>query len=46
MTRAATDRAGPSLLATIAMAWNTEQLQALLDRWANRRFARLPQKLA
>jgi hypothetical protein len=27
----------PSLLANIVMAWNTAQMQALLDRWANRR---------
>ena len=27
----------PSLLANIIMAWNTSQMQAVLDRWANRR---------
>ena len=26
-----------SLLANIVMAWNTAQIQAILDRWANRR---------
>ena len=26
-----------SLLANIVMAWNTAQMQAVLDRWANRR---------
>ena len=26
-----------SLLANIVMAWNTAQVQAVLDRWANRR---------
>lgn len=26
-----------SLLANIIMAWNTTQMQAVLDRWANRR---------
>lgn len=26
-----------SLLANIVMAWNTSQMQALLDRWAHRR---------
>ena len=26
-----------SLLANIVMAWNTSQMQAVLDRWANRR---------
>jgi len=26
-----------SLLANIVMAWNTAQMQALLNRWANRR---------
>lgn len=26
-----------SLLASIVMAWNTSQMQAVLDRWANRR---------
>ena len=26
-----------SLLANIVMAWNTTQMQAVLDRWANRR---------
>ena len=27
----------PSLLANIVMAWNTAHMQAVLDRWANRR---------
>ena len=26
-----------SLLANIIMAWNTTQMQAVLDRWSNRR---------
>ena len=26
-----------SLLANVVMAWNTAQMQAVLDRWANRR---------
>jgi len=26
-----------SLLANLVMAWNTAQMQAVLDRWANRR---------
>lgn len=26
-----------SLLANIVMAWNTAQMEAVLDRWANRR---------
>ena len=26
-----------SLLANIVMAWNTSQMQAVLDRWSNRR---------
>ena len=26
-----------SLLANIVMAWNTAQMQAVLDRWSNRR---------
>ncbi len=26
-----------SLLANIVMAWNTAQMQGVLDRWANRR---------
>jgi predicted DNA-binding ribbon-helix-helix protein len=26
-----------SLLANMVMAWNTAQMQAVLDRWANRR---------
>ena len=28
---------GLSLLANIVMAWNTSQMQAVLDRWSNRR---------
>jgi len=26
-----------SLMANIVMAWNTSQMQAVLDRWSNRR---------
>lgn len=33
-----------SLLANIVMAWNTAQMQAVLDRWANHRQI-VPQEL-
>ena len=32
-----------SLLANIVMAWNTSQMQAVLDRWSNRRQAIPPE---
>lgn len=34
-----------SLLANIVMAWNTAQIQAILDRWANRRQRVAPELL-
>src|SRR3546814_15145886 len=32
-----------SLMANIVMAWNTSQMQAVLDRWSNRRQVILPE---
>ena len=34
-----------SLLANIVMAWNTAQMQAVIDRWNNRRRERIPTEL-
>ena len=34
-----------SLLANIVMAWNTAQMQAVIDRWNNRRREQIPAKL-
>jgi len=34
-----------SLLANIVMAWNTAQMQAVIDRWNNRRREQIPPKL-
>jgi hypothetical protein len=34
-----------SLLANIVMAWNTAQMQAVIDRWNNRRREQVPPKL-
>jgi Tn3 transposase DDE domain/Peptidase family M13 len=34
-----------SLLANIVMAWNTEKIQAIFDRWAKRRNGAIPPKL-
>jgi hypothetical protein len=34
-----------SLLANIVMAWNTEQMQAIFDRWARRRNGAIPPRL-
>lgn len=34
-----------SLLANIVMAWNTSKMQAIFDRWAQRRSGAVPQEL-
>ena len=34
-----------SLLANIVMAWNTTQMQAIIDRWNNRRREQVPPEL-
>ena len=34
-----------SLLTNIVMAWNTAQMQAVIDRWNNRRRDQIPRKL-